>query len=66
MQSEDGTNMLIAFLRGDKSMLRCTVCGNAPPCGCWTKCPKPGCSWSFRAGEKCRNPAHPETTHAAG
>jgi hypothetical protein len=47
------------FLRGDYSMLKCTICGASHgSCDCWTKCRKPGCGWSFRKGEKCSNPAH--------
>lgn len=50
---------LLRFLRGDTSMLKCTACGAiAGACGCWIKCQKPGCSWSFLKGEDCRNPAH--------
>jgi hypothetical protein len=48
---------IIRFLRGDTSMLRCTVCG-AAKCDCWTKCAKPGCSWSYRKGTRCDNPDH--------
>jgi hypothetical protein len=54
---------LIRFLRGDTSMLKCTVCGTtvAVGCDCWTKCPLSGCTWSFLKGKACRNPAHKDT-----
>lgn len=43
----------------DSADLRCTVCGSrAGHCDCWTKCPDPTCTWSYRKGGKCRNPAH--------
>ena len=53
--SEGANDRLIRFLRGDTSMLCCTVCNTAGPCDCWTRC---WCGWSFRKGGNCRNPAH--------
>jgi hypothetical protein len=56
--SSDYTS-LARFLAGDHSMLKCTVCGAGHgQCDCWTKCTLPGCSWSYRKGTQCRNPAH--------
>lgn len=48
-----------AFLRGDNSRMRCTLC-DAPmgKCDCWTKC---SCGWSFEKGTACRNPNCPES-----
>jgi len=50
---------LARFLGGDKSMLKCTVCGAGyGQCDCWVKCSIPGCAWSYRKGRKCGNPRH--------
>lgn len=39
--------------------VRCTVCGaGIGQCDCWTKCNRPGCSWSYRKGTTCQNPEH--------
>lgn len=55
----DDKNSFARFLAGDRSMLKCTVCSaQAGTCDCWTKCARPGCSWSFRKGTACRNPNH--------
>lgn len=57
-------NDIIRFLRGDTSMLKCTVCGaQAGTCDCWTKC---SCGWSFRKGTACRNPVHRAARQALG
>lgn len=54
--ADDETDDLVRFLRGDTSMLKCTVCGaQAETCDCWTKC---ACGWSFQKNEACRNPMH--------
>lgn len=50
---EASTDSFARFLRGDTSMLRCTLCEKAGGCDCWTKCP---CGWTFEKGTKCRNP----------
>lgn len=53
---------LARFLSGD--MLKCTAClSQAGTCDCWTKCQRPDCTWSFRKGTACRNPAHTDTPH---
>lgn len=55
---------LARFLAGDTSMLKCTVCGSqAGTCDCWTKCQRPGCTWSYRKGTACKNPAHKDPAH---
>lgn len=54
---------IIKFLRGDTSMLKCTICGSAAgTCDCWTKCP---CGWSFEKGTACRNPKHNPASYIA-
>lgn len=58
------TDDLARFLAGDRSMLKCTVCGlQAGTCDCWTKCHRPGCTWSYRKGTACRNPEHGKRDH---
>jgi hypothetical protein len=50
--------IMARFLRGDTSMLKCTLCGaQAGTCDCWTRCP---CGWSFEKNTACRNPKHRE------
>lgn len=52
----NSTEALIRFLNGDRSMLKCTLCGS-PTCDCWTRC---RCGWSFEKGAACKNPVHQE------
>jgi len=59
MASVDGIDAFARMLRGDMSMMKCTICAaQAGTCDCWTKCAVPGCAWSFQKGTACRNPAH--------
>lgn len=46
----------------DDAKLRCTICGAAGQCGCWTKC---SCGHSYQTGKECTNPVH-ATEEAAG
>lgn len=53
------------LLKGDLTGFKCTICrAQAGTCDCWTKCQRPGCTWSFRKGTACRNPAHESDHHA--
>ncbi|KMS64150.1 hypothetical protein [Sphingobium baderi] len=57
--SAEGIEALARFLRGDRSMLKCTICGSqAGTWDCWAKC---RCGWSFEKGTACRNPKHRTT-----
>lgn len=56
---DEAADAIVNFLKGDMSGMKCGDCGAGyGKCDCWTKCPKPGCRWSYRKGEKCGNPEH--------
>ncbi len=60
MMAANDIDAFARLLKGDVSMMRCTVCNaQAGTCDCWTKCAVHGCTWSYLKGTACRNPAHP-------
>lgn len=49
-----GIDALAAFVRGDNSRMRCTICkAQMGKCDCWIEC---SCGWSYEKGTSCRNP----------
>jgi hypothetical protein len=45
-----------ADLLAGRLKMRCAICSaEQGQCDCWTKCPTPRCTWSYRKGESCPN-----------